>query len=253
MGSLLHRLGCATFNLVFPSTCVACARSIHSSASIEPELCDRCHTQLIASIPACPRCGAYETRLHEGKCSECQRKEFHFDRVVSLGPYEGDIHTAVLRMKYPMGGTLSRGLGRELARRVVAELSPEFAPDLVCCIPKFWWKRFVTGVNSAEALMWSVARELRLPSLADLVYCRRNIGKQSMLSPDQRERNVKRAWGIRRGYDLRQTHVLIVDDILTTGATANEAARALKRAGADSVSVAVVGRALLSANVVRPR
>ena len=79
--------------------------------------------------------------------------------------------------------------------------------------------------------MAGVAKRLHLPSAPNLLVCRRRIEKQSLLGPQQRIRNVKSAWSVNSDFDIHAIHVIIVDDTMTTGATANEAARVLKRAG----------------------
>jgi len=107
-----------------------------------------------------------------------------------------------------------------------------------------WRRRWVQGVNSPDLVAQCLAAELGIP--VDLgVLCRqRNTIPQANLPPKQRFANVRRAFAVASGYDLTGLHVLLVDDVLTTGATCSEAARALKAAGARRVSVAVVARAL---------
>ena len=77
---------------------------------------------------------------------------------------------------------------------------------------------------------------------SDLLRCRRKTSKQGMLLPNQRRRNVRDAYSVSAGYDIRDACVLLIDDVMTTGATGNELSRVLRRAGARHVSVAVVAR-----------
>ena len=117
-------------------------------------------------------------------------------------------------------------------------------PDLVTCVPKHWLKRLVTGVNSAETLMDGLGMEANLPVAADLLICRRRIGKQSKLSLPARRRNMSGAWKVSKNYEIKKAHVVVVDDIMTTGATAHEVARVLKQAGARRVTVMAVARTI---------
>jgi ComF family protein len=116
--------------------------------------------------------------------------------------------------------------------------------DLVVPVPSYWWRRVRRGTNEAAVLSQVVADRLRLPEAGDLLVCRRNMLKQHELNTAERRKNVRGAFRISWGYHVAGAKILLVDDVLTTGATANEIARVLHEAGAASVSVAVVSRAL---------
>ncbi len=241
----LNRIGRAAVNLIFPPCCAFCRVELENNDAA-PQLCpDGVQNVFTPQCPACPHCGAYRVVVDttEGRCVECRNKQLRFDVVRSLGEYDGLLQEAVLRMKYEQGESLGAAVGRRMADWC-DHVGYDDRPDLVTCIPKYWTKRLVTGVNSAEILMSALAQRAKLTALADLLFCRRNINKQSMLSPEQRRRNVRGAWALTAGYDISHAHILLVDDIMTTGATANEAARALRNARARRVTVAVVGRAL---------
>jgi predicted amidophosphoribosyltransferase len=99
-------------------------------------------------------------------------------------------------------------------------------------------------VNSPDLIVEAIAARLSLPHSARILFSRRRTRKQGTLLPAERRKNVRGAFGVKKGYDLAEQHVLLVDDIMTTGATANEAARTLRRSGAARVSVLVVARAV---------
>ena len=219
--------------------------------SVEPQLCRECTQQIFTpKKAACPRCGAYDFSDYsehklasEVSCSECNQREFTFDRAFSLGVYADKLQDAVLQMKYEPGQPLAMAVGKRLGD-LLEFIDDDDQPDLISCIPKYWLKRLLTGVNSAETIMYGLGKKCGIASAPDLLVCQRRIKKQSLLSPDQRSRNVKSAWSVNPNFDIRDAHVMIVDDTMTTGATANEAARVLKRAGCRRVSLAVVGRAV---------
>jgi predicted amidophosphoribosyltransferase len=102
----------------------------------------------------------------------------------------------------------------------------------------------VHRTNSAAVLAEVIARRLRLPLAERLLRRRRATVRQSELTPAQRWENVRRAFSVRAGYHLEKARVLVVDDILTTGATCSEAARTLRRAGAERVTAVVAARAI---------
>lgn len=115
-------------------------------------------------------------------------------------------------------------------------------PDLIAPAPMHWIRRLERGTNPPEVLTETMAQALSVPALIDLLRCRRTTRKQGTLLPDQRRRNVRHAFSVSAGYDITGAHVLLVDDVMTTGATADELSRVLRQAGAGRVSVAVVAR-----------
>jgi ComF family protein len=163
-----------------------------------------------------------------------------------LGRYEGSLREAVLRAKNLAGESIAAALGGLLAERLRASLDdvPASHFDLVVPVPSYWWRRVRRGTNEAAVLSQVVAERLRLPEASDLLVCRRNLRRQHELNTTERRRNVRGAFRKSWGYDIDDARILLIDDVLTTGATANEIARVLRAAGAATVSVAVVCRAL---------
>ena len=165
-----------------------------------------------------------------------------FDTAVPLGGYDGELRQAVLRMKRPSGEPLSAVMGRVLGR-LRGEALEAFRPDLAMPIPMFWARRLRRGTNSAEILAESLVAVLRLPLSVGVLVRRRNTLPQADLSPRERFRNVRGAFGVKAGYNFSGLRVLLVDDILTTGATCSEAAQVLRQVGAEAVAATVIARA----------
>ena len=130
-----------------------------------------------------------------------------------------------------MGGLLAKCLEDRVDR-----------PDLIVPVPMHWSRRLVRGVNPAEVLVEVVAARLQVRSLRFALRCRRKTRKQGTLVPSERRRNVRGAYRVSAGYVIKGAHILVIDDVMTTGATADEVARVLSAAGAESVSLAVVAR-----------
>jgi predicted amidophosphoribosyltransferase len=144
-------------------------------------------------------------------------------------------------MKHFRGHRLAVAVGRVMANRLGERLA-ELQLDFVVPIPAPWRRRLVQGANSPGILACQVARRLHLPIFPNMLKWRRKAQRQHMLLPAQRFQNVHQALAMSRGYDISGARALVVDDILTTGATANEAARVLRRAGATGVVVCVAAR-----------
>ena len=236
-------------NLLMPPRCVLCETDLDDTAT--RQVCVRCEGELTNDLhPACRRCGVRVPSGGMADCAHCRPRRFRFDRTFRLGDYDGTLRDAILRAKTIAGEPVAAALGGMLAGAVLADLNDGFdnsAPfeqfDLVTCVPAYWWRRLRRGTNSAAVIAQVLARELDLPTGLDLLVCRRNIEKQSSLSLDQRRRNVRAAFRTSWGYDVADARILLVDDVMTTGATAHEISKVLRRAGAASVAVAVAGRA----------
>ena len=149
-----------------------------------------------------------------------------------MGPYDGALREVVLKTKRSFQEHMSLALAQLLLRRREQQLS-DFRPDLVVPIPMHWTRRFRRGVNSPELLAGCLGRRLRVPVADWLLVRTRNTLPQKDLMPQDRFRNVRGAFRVRRGHRrrLQDSRVLLVDDILTTGATCSEAAAVLRAPG----------------------
>lgn len=148
---------------------------------------------------------------------------------------------AVLRSKQVEHSGLARDLGRRLAEAVAANPFPR-VPDVVVPVPMHWLRRLVRQHHHAQRIAQGLAEHLGWPYSDRLLVCRRYVGRQTGLTAAQRWRNIRGAFAARS--HAEGLCVLVVDDVMTTGATAHEAARALAAAGAACVLVATVARSL---------
>ncbi len=236
----------ASSNLLFPPVCAFCGASLDPALPPRPLLCGACKARLIAPRrAACRRCASPLPQFwgQSDRCPRCRNRRYYFDRAEALGDYRGHLRQAVLWMKRHPYEPLTRAVGALLADLVSSELEP-WQPDVVIPVPMHWWRRLKRGTNTARVLSAAVAQQLALPMSAGVLRCRRKSRKQGTLRPDERLRNIRGAFCISSGYDITDKRVLLIDDILTTGATASEAARMLRRAGAAGVAVAVVARGI---------
>lgn len=226
-------------DLVFPPRCVVCRDELADGAAAA--LCDGCQAQIRPPGPMCPICGGFDDPFPtETGCHFCHNQRFAFDKVIALGRYHGALHGLVLRMKRPAEAPLSIALARLLAHWR-QEMFAAAQADLIVPVPMFWTRRVRRGANSPEIIAKSLGRVLGLPSRA-LLGRGRNTRPQVSLPPRKRFSNVRGAFR-RRGGKLDSLRILVVDDILTTGATCSEAAQILKAGGAAWVGVAVIARA----------
>jgi len=232
------------WRLVFPPHCIACRAQMPDDADDGP-LCPTCLERLAPiSWPGCRRCGGHTSgfNLQRDRCPQCENVRLWFDAATALGSYHAGLNELILRMKRPASDAVSVALGRFLARRRRDWLL-EHPADLIVPIPMFWARRFRRGTNSPEILAGCLAKSLGIPIRRRLLVRRRNTAPQMDLPPSRRFQNMRGAFRARPSGALKNARVLLVDDVLTTGATASEAAKVLKQAGAAWVGVIVVARA----------
>jgi predicted amidophosphoribosyltransferase len=211
-------------DLLYPRLCACCGGPGGGA------FCEACEAALEwIAPPSCPRCGAARPGR---RCAECEGKEFVFAGATALGRYEGRFRDAVLALKFRGG----RHLADEFGRRLAGRLPKRF--DLVVAVPMSRWKLLVRSYNAAELVAERLARHAGLPFARRALIKTRRTRPQAELPLGERLRNPLGAYRARR---LRGV-VLLVDDVLTTGATANACAEALRAAGAAEVHVAVVAR-----------
>lgn len=251
MAQLVHRLrrsgaGLATagLGLLYPPRCACCDAEM-LPAGDDLLLCDDCRLLMGPDLwRGCTFCGAIGATdgRSPGRCGLCRKTPLKLDITIPLGAYLDDLREVVLRMKRPSHDGLSAAMGRLLALRRGRQLA-ELRADLIVPVPMYWIRQLGRGTNSAEILARSLGQSLGIPVGRRVLRRRRNTLPQADLSPRERFRNVRGAFAVRAGYHLESARVLLVDDILTTGATCSEAAGMLKQAGAIVVAAAVLARA----------
>jgi ComF family protein len=239
---LVERGVASAADLLLPPSCNACGQALPAGSS-QPLLCAACRSAFSAiPSPLCRRCASPTSPTDAGDdCARCRDRHYQFEAASALGVYRDRLRDAVIRMKQLGQEPLTLSVGFLLAA-VLRERVCQPRPDLLVPVPAHWWKRLMRGVNGPDLLAEAISQTLAIPLFADLLVCRRRTRKQGTLLPSERLVNVRDAFRVSANYDVAGAEVLLVDDIMTTGATASEAAKTLRRAGAARVRVALVAR-----------
>jgi ComF family protein len=174
----------------------------------------------------------------EGRCLLCRRGLNGFDAAYSFGEYDGVLRKLIHLFKYGRVYPLSRVLGGFLARAVPRDSRY----DVVVPMPLHWKRRWQRGFNQSQLLARVVGRHLGAP-VANAIRRRKPTLPQAGLTSAERRKNVAGAFVVSKRNLVQGRHVLLIDDVLTTGATAGACASALKRAGARRVTILTVARA----------
>ena len=206
-----------------------CRNCLRAPQPLEAEFfCVSCRTPFVNAFPL----------DEEGRCALCRAGLRGFDAAYCFGSYEGTLRELIHLYKYAGIETLSLPLADLLA----SALPLEERFDAVIPVPLHWRKKWHRGFNQAELLARAIARRRGIPMVRALGRVR-FTKTQAGLSNTDRRKNVAAAFRCRRAAEtLRGKRVLLIDDVMTTGATAAACARALKQAGADRVVLATVAR-----------
>jgi len=219
-----------TIGRVIGNTCLLC----RSTCGGQP-LCLECAADLpLAPKANCPVCG--EQTTHGERCGACLKDAPHFDRTTMAFVYDFPVDRLIHALKY--GHQLA--IAGWLARCITPGIRHDV--DLIIPLPLHPERLRERGFNQSMEIAREIGKYLHLP-IDHRILCRtRPTASQAGLALKERNKNVKGAFECTT--DLTGQHVLLVDDVMTSGATANECARVLKLHGASEVSVAVAARAL---------
>ena len=244
----LRRAARSTVDLLFPPSCLNCNASLNEFNDVEDDsdvgFCETCTGEMQrGDWPVCLRCASRVPKLTQPseRCGHCQDQKLWFDRTLALGDYDGILREQCLAMKTDRSERLATAVGKLMADRFGQDLL-EQSPDALVPVPMHGWRRMVRGTNAPAGIAACLARELGLPVFLGRLRRKRNSQPQLGLSNPARFRNVRGDLQVAASYDLEAPHVVLVDDVMTTGATCSEAARVLKRAGAQRVTVFVAAR-----------
>jgi ComF family protein len=175
----------------------------------------------------------------EGGCTRCRDESYHFDGAFRMGPYDGLLRDVVLRLKARNGEALAEVIGSVFATALRPRLEP-FAFDAVLPVPLHWSRRWWRGFNQSEVLARSMAHALGAPLRHAWLRRTRRTPPQKAQPPSRKLANVRGAFTSHAPASLEGRTLLLVDDVLTTGSTLSEAARALRPSNPKAIYVAVL-------------
>ncbi len=223
-------------DLFFPPRCIFCRGPLDCEQQ-GVEICQSCYDGLLDPRQCCSRC-SHPLLKQERFCPVCHGRFFAFKGACALNVYRGNLKQVVHRYKYKDKRHLAHTLGRLAAGQIKRCNWPNF--KAVVPVPLHPLRLAERGYDQAFLLAEVIAADLQLPVQRHLIRTRATIS-QTKLDSMSRWDNVRDAFAPSSCVAL-SGNILLVDDLLTTGATAHNAAETLLFAGADSVYLAVVGR-----------
>jgi competence protein ComFC len=225
-------------DIIYPKICLACKSKLREQSCIETIVCAECWEKIKKNLPPfCQCCGRHLEKFTSKICPTCLRKQQHFDRAFSPCVYEGVIKELVHAFKYRNKDYLGLTLSRLMTEFIKEYNVPVDLLDNIIPIPLHKTRLREREFNQAEVLSNYISKEFRKTVLSNILMRHRYTKTQTGLKDNLRLLNVKGSFSIKQSENIRGKNILLVDDVLTTGSTASEAAYALKNAGANIVFV----------------
>jgi ComF family protein len=225
-----------------PAVCALCLAAGQRRGSLQRlDLCEHCE-QACPPVPLpCICCGEPNT-VRGKQCPTCSSQPRHFDRAHCAFLYADPVDQMITGLKFGHELVFARVLGRLLADHIATQRGKTPLPDCIIPMPLHASRLRERGFNQALEIARVAGRQLSLPIDRRLLQRRRATAAQSQLSAEAREQNLEQAFAVRSNAQPPR-HLAIIDDVLTTGSTANAAAAALRRAGAQQIEIWACARA----------
>lgn len=218
--------------LIAPVRCIWCA-----AARARDGICAGCRAQLPWNRTQCPGCALPQAAA--SLCRFCLRRAHRFDSAWSPFVLAAPVQQAIHGLKYAAQFGPARSLAALMAEQLAAREAP--LPDLLLAVPLHRGRQLRRGYNQAQELVRTLARRLSIEFDAAAVQRVRATPDQIGLKAAARRRNLRGAFRVQR--DLSGRHVALLDDVMTTGATLDELARAVRAAGATRIEAWALARA----------
>lgn len=206
-------------------------------------ICSRCTAALPKVPPCCPRCGL-PAEYTSAPCGRCVQNPPHWDSLLFVTDYRAPLNGLIHRLKFSASTALAPALARLTLLHAQAFIRAGHIrkPDMIVCVPLHSRRAWRRGFNQSELLAIPLARWLGCRYQGKAIRRIRATPAQHQLSARMRRSNLKGAFRV----DIPVTgrHMVIVDDVVTTGSTVAEIARLLKKQGAATVQVWCLCRTL---------
>jgi len=226
---------------ILPYDCVICL----NVSDQKRDICQSCEKQLPYLSHGCIQCGnslPQKNRLSE-KCGRCIQDTPYYDRTIVGFTYTTPIDIWIKQFKFHKKGMYANILCQIYMEKLAAyyQLYPENKPQLLIPVPLHWRRLISRGYNQTDTIARYLSKALNIPIIHNRCVKRiKFTPPQAQLSRDKRHHNIRGVFKVKEGISIE--HIAIVDDIFTTGNTANELAKELKKTGVTTISIFALAR-----------
>lgn len=226
-------------DLCFPPSCAACG-----AETLDAGFCGPCRRAALGlARRRCPGCGR-TVATPDAPCGTCLTEKFRFSGLIAVAAYEKEMRRIILLAKHPRRSAIHAALAKLMAEALRGAGGCD--AEVVVGVPLHWRRRYFRGGDHAVELARRVAKEFSLPFQRSVRRIKPTRLMAGLPGPKARRREIRGAFAAADAEPFRRRRVLLVDDVVTSGATCNEASRVLLDAGAASVFVLAAARAEFS-------
>ena len=215
--------------------CILCS----GSGQLGLDLCLACEREFPFLGPNCISCALPMTQLDERYCGQCLHSPPAFSRTEAIWEYHPPIAQLISAFKYNRQLSYGNVLFKIAASRFASAYYHSLYPDILTPVPLHWRRRLVRGFNQSELIAQHLAKQLHIPLMRTLKRTKSTASQQS-LDANTRRRNLKGAFRVTEHVEGKV--IAVVDDVMTTGATAEEISKCLLHAGAKQVHIWCLAR-----------
>lgn len=239
--NLLNKIFSKIISLIYPPRCISCDRIMSEDDEF---ICEDClgSINFLDNENLCTRCSCPIAHSHS-LCAVCAKENRFFDKNFSCAKYSGGIKDAICRFKFEKRPDHYLGLGSLLVMKFLNE-KELLGVDIITAVPIHNKRMAERGFNQSELLARYLSKKVCIEFSKDTIVKIRDIPPQSTLKAiSDRRKNVKNAFSLTKKGVFRGKTVLLIDDVYTTGSTADEVSRIIKKDGAKAVYVLTVANA----------
>ena len=226
-------------DIIYPRLCLICRKNLKNAPSIEKLVCAGCWANLKQNLPPfCFSCGRHlDAENSLNICATCRAKKLYFDRAFSPCIYAGAIKELIGQLKYKNKDYLGRALSGLMIGFIREYNLPIHKIDFIIAMPLHKRRLREREFNQAKILAGFIASKFNKPLLDGVLKRWRYTETQTSLEGERRFLNVRGSFRLAKNNEVKGKNILLIDDVLTTGATSSEAAYTLKTGGAEKVLV----------------
>ena len=224
-------------DLIYPNNCVLC-RTFFPCGNSPTNLCPDCLDTMEHNLPPfCAKCSKHLVHVEQRLCFDCLKRDHYFDGAFSACFYNDTMRRLLHLFKYANKTSLRHYLGNLMISFIKTTPVDLKDTDVLVPVPLHPVRLRERGYNQSALLAEKIAHRFDLPVSSDNLIRIRHTQNQALIGVKNRWTNIQGAFRIKHSSRFLEKSVLLVDDLLTTGATVSEAARVLKSAGAKKVHV----------------
>ncbi len=230
------------FDWLFPPKCILCGKIIKGNTDYF--CCSSCEEKYLFKLICCSKCSGVMTENEKPLCYTCRAAKRYFDGAVAASRYTEAMRKAIHRFKFRPEAYMANTLAGLIEYAFIKSGAKSDSFDIIVCTPPDKKGLRKRGFDHVALLGKATAENLGIPLCENATVKIKSNLPQHTLSAKQRATNVRGAYKVVKPDEIKGKNILLIDDVFTTGSTANEMSRMLKKAGAKYVLVATIAKSV---------